>query len=41
MTKNGKEASKKGKNGYRRNINVSLHLVMEERNKNDKRNGEL
>ena len=40
MTKNGKEGSKKSKNGYRKKINGSLYLFIQERNKNDKRNGE-
>ena len=40
MTKNDKENSQKSKNGYRKKKNGSLYLLMEERNENDKRNGE-
>ena len=36
MTKNGKEASKKSKNGQRKKIHGSLYLLKEERNEHDK-----
>ena len=39
MTTNGKEGIKWNENGCRNKINLSLYL-MEERNKNEKRNGE-
>ena len=39
MAKNGKEASTKIENGYRKKINGSLYLPMEERNEYNKRNG--
>ena len=40
MTKNGKDMSQKRENGYRKKKNSGLFLLMEERNKNDKMNGE-
>ena len=42
MTKNDKEENKKILIGYRKKINCSLyiHVLMEERNENYKRNGE-
>ena len=40
MTADGKEGSKKSKNGQRKEINKSVNLLMEERNEHDKRNGE-
>ena len=40
MTKNGKEMSKTVKNGCRKKINGNVYLIMDERNENDKRNGE-
>ena len=40
MSKNGKQVSKKCENGYRKKIHGSLYIVIEEINKNDKRNGD-
>ena len=40
MTKNDKEENKKILTGYRKKINCSLYILMEERNENYKRNGE-
>ena len=40
MTINVKEESKKNGNGYGKKIKGSLYQIMQERNKNDKRNGE-
>ena len=40
-TENGKEVSKNRENGFRKEINGSLYLFMEERNENNERNREL
>ena len=37
MTNNGKGESKKSKNVYRKKINGSLYLVMQEKHENDKK----
>ena len=40
MIKNSKEARKDREHGPRKKIRWSIYLLMEERNVNDKRNGE-